>query len=334
MNPVRRRARQDPQFAARRQGLVRPARHRQQLDGRDSSPAVSSSPCPSSIRAFKLDPGISTYGGTIYWNDELRTFDRAGRQADGRADQRQCRGAVSTARSLRAERAEGAGDVGPGAGQRDQAQRQARAFTASCIATIAIPRWRISSTICSASAAISSPMPAPATSPSSSTARPMLKALEFYLRLGEAGGFPNPGSVSQGQMIQLMAAGKTAHTVGVVGAWAQFDDPEKSAVVGKLDAALIPAARAASMPAGPATGSAPLPATCRAKSSSPRSIPRNGSRPTTTRSPIPASARCRCEPISRDSDLARGAQVPLPEGAGRELQGGARCTRWCRRRRR
>ncbi len=41
-------------------------------------------------------------------------------------------------------------------------------------------------------------------------------------------------------MIQLMLTGKAAHTVGIVGAWAQLDDPNKSAVVGKFEAALIP----------------------------------------------------------------------------------------------
>ena len=41
-------------------------------------------------------------------------------------------------------------------------------------------------------------------------------------------------------MIQLMATGKAAQTVGIVGAWAQLEDPAKSAVVGKFDTALIP----------------------------------------------------------------------------------------------
>jgi multiple sugar transport system substrate-binding protein len=41
-------------------------------------------------------------------------------------------------------------------------------------------------------------------------------------------------------MIQLMATGKAAQTVGIVGAWAQLEDPTKSAVVGKFDTALIP----------------------------------------------------------------------------------------------
>jgi multiple sugar transport system substrate-binding protein len=41
-------------------------------------------------------------------------------------------------------------------------------------------------------------------------------------------------------MIQLMATGKAAQTVGIVGAWAQLEDPAKSAVVGKFETALIP----------------------------------------------------------------------------------------------
>jgi multiple sugar transport system substrate-binding protein len=69
-----------------------------------------------------------------------------------------------------------------------------------------------------------------------------LEALEFYLEIGEKGGYPSPGSVSQAQMIQHLLTGKAAHAIGIVGAWADVDDPQKSAVVGKLNAALIPRA--------------------------------------------------------------------------------------------
>jgi multiple sugar transport system substrate-binding protein len=41
-------------------------------------------------------------------------------------------------------------------------------------------------------------------------------------------------------MFQLMATGKAAQIIGVVAASAQFEDPNKSAVVGKIDAAVIP----------------------------------------------------------------------------------------------
>src|SRR5207245_2342025 len=45
---------------------------------------------------------------------------------------------------------------------------------------------------------------------------------------------------SQGQMIQLMSTGKAAQTVAIIGAWSQLEDPNKSAVVGKFETALIP----------------------------------------------------------------------------------------------
>jgi len=41
-------------------------------------------------------------------------------------------------------------------------------------------------------------------------------------------------------MIQLMATGKAAQTVAIIGAWGQLEDPNKSAVVGKFDVALMP----------------------------------------------------------------------------------------------
>jgi multiple sugar transport system substrate-binding protein len=69
-----------------------------------------------------------------------------------------------------------------------------------------------------------------------------LKAIQFFIDLGKQGGYPSPGSVSQGQLFQLLATGKAAHGIGVVAAMAQFDDPSQSAVVGKLNAALMPRA--------------------------------------------------------------------------------------------
>ena len=67
-----------------------------------------------------------------------------------------------------------------------------------------------------------------------------LKALEYYIELGKKGGYPSPGSVSQGQLFQLIATGKAAHGLGVIAAMAQFDDPSKSAVAGKINAWLMP----------------------------------------------------------------------------------------------
>jgi len=48
------------------------------------------------------------------------------------------------------------------------------------------------------------------------------------------------GSISQGQAIEALVTGKAAHIVAVIAAWGQVDDPDKSAVVDKVNAALIP----------------------------------------------------------------------------------------------
>jgi len=67
-----------------------------------------------------------------------------------------------------------------------------------------------------------------------------LRAFEFYKELGRVAGHPSVGSISQGQAIEALVTGKTAHIVAVIAAWGQVDDPDKSAVVDKVNAALIP----------------------------------------------------------------------------------------------
>jgi multiple sugar transport system substrate-binding protein len=69
-----------------------------------------------------------------------------------------------------------------------------------------------------------------------------LKALEFYLELAKAAGHPNTGSITQSDMLQLAATGRAAHFIGVIAGWYQLDDPNKSAVVGKFNVAVIPKA--------------------------------------------------------------------------------------------
>ena len=69
-----------------------------------------------------------------------------------------------------------------------------------------------------------------------------LAALEFYLRLAEEAGHPNTGSIMQADMMQLAATGRAAHFIGVIAAWSQLDDPDKSAVVGDMNVAVIPRA--------------------------------------------------------------------------------------------
>jgi multiple sugar transport system substrate-binding protein len=69
-----------------------------------------------------------------------------------------------------------------------------------------------------------------------------LQALQFYLDLAKEAGHPNTGSITQSDMLQLAATGRAAHFIGVIAGWYQLDDPNKSAVVGKFNVAVIPKA--------------------------------------------------------------------------------------------
>jgi len=66
------------------------------------------------------------------------------------------------------------------------------------------------------------------------------KALDIYVDLAKKYGPPNPGSYGQAQVIQALVTGKAAHATPVIAAWPQMDDPNKSAVVGKINVAPIP----------------------------------------------------------------------------------------------
>lgn len=188
---------------------------------------------------FRLDPEISTYGGTIYWNDKLRTFDPKGGKLMGvpvngnvevfyyRKDLYDKHGlkvpetwdeVLDNARKL---------DDGPrvyGFVHRDDRD--------SALADFSNYLFSFGGDVFKDASA--GDFTVTLNSPAA------LRALEFYLNLGKAGGYPTAGAVSQGQMIQLMATGKAAQTIGIVGAWSQLEDPGKSAVVGKFEAALIP----------------------------------------------------------------------------------------------
>ena len=67
-------------------------------------------------------------------------------------------------------------------------------------------------------------------------------ALDQFIELTRKCGVPNPGSIGQGDVIQLLATGKALQGQLVVAAWGNLQDPKKSAVVGKLDAVPIPRA--------------------------------------------------------------------------------------------
>lgn len=65
-------------------------------------------------------------------------------------------------------------------------------------------------------------------------------ALDSFIEVAKKCGAPNPGSTGQGEVIQLLAVGKAMQGQLIVAAWANFQDPKKSAVVGKLDVVPVP----------------------------------------------------------------------------------------------
>jgi multiple sugar transport system substrate-binding protein len=67
-------------------------------------------------------------------------------------------------------------------------------------------------------------------------------ALDDFIEVVRKCGAPNPGAIGQNDVIQLLSTGKALQGQLVLAAWANFQDPKKSAVVGKLDVAPIPRA--------------------------------------------------------------------------------------------
>ncbi len=76
-----------------------------------------------------------------------------------------------------------------------------------------------------------------------------LAGMETYLKLAGEVGHPSTAGQTQTNVIQNMATGRAGHIQGVP-APAQFDDPSQSAVVGKVDYAVVPG----SADHGPAPG--------------------------------------------------------------------------------
>jgi multiple sugar transport system substrate-binding protein len=68
-----------------------------------------------------------------------------------------------------------------------------------------------------------------------------LAALDTFVKLLTECGPANIGSVGQADEIQLMATGKVATMQAVIAAWANLEDPTKSAVVGEVAAVIDPA---------------------------------------------------------------------------------------------
>jgi multiple sugar transport system substrate-binding protein len=65
-------------------------------------------------------------------------------------------------------------------------------------------------------------------------------ALDYYLRIAKEAGHPQTASLDQAEVIQNMLTGKAAHISVVVSAWSQMDDPDKSAVIDKVEFAVTP----------------------------------------------------------------------------------------------
>ncbi|MDW4497204.1 extracellular solute-binding protein [Sulfitobacter sp. D35] len=76
-----------------------------------------------------------------------------------------------------------------------------------------------------------------------------LAGMETYMKLASEVGHPSTAGQTQTNVIQNMATGRAGHIQGVP-APAQFDDPNQSAVVGKVDYAMVPG----SADHGPAPG--------------------------------------------------------------------------------
>jgi len=68
-------------------------------------------------------------------------------------------------------------------------------------------------------------------------------ALDLYIDILKKCGPPNYGSLGQGDVIQLLATGKAPMGDVVTAAFASFEDPAKSAVVGKLETLPLPRGR-------------------------------------------------------------------------------------------
>lgn len=189
--------------------------------------------------SFKLDPGVSTFGGTIFWNDKLKTFDPKGGKlmgvpVNGNVEVLYYRKDLYDQHGLRPpqtwdELLANATKLNSPPGVYGFVHRDDRD---SALADFANYMFSFGGDIFANASA--GDFTVVFNSPANR------RALDFYLRLGKAGGYPSPGSVSQGTLIQLMLTGKAAQTVLIVGAWAQLDDANKSAVVGKFEATLIP----------------------------------------------------------------------------------------------
>jgi multiple sugar transport system substrate-binding protein len=66
------------------------------------------------------------------------------------------------------------------------------------------------------------------------------EALDLFAELANECGPPNVGAIGQGDVIQLLATGRALQGLAVVAAWPSLNDPERSAVVGRLASVVMP----------------------------------------------------------------------------------------------
>nr|WP_246374782.1 extracellular solute-binding protein [Aquamicrobium lusatiense] len=77
-------------------------------------------------------------------------------------------------------------------------------------------------------------------------------ALDYYIRLAKEAGHPKTAANDQANVIQAMVTGTAGHVMMVISAASQMDDPDKSAVVDKVEYAVPPSAPG--LPTAPALG--------------------------------------------------------------------------------
>lgn len=78
------------------------------------------------------------------------------------------------------------------------------------------------------------------------------EALDYYIRLAREAGHPKTAASDQAEVIQAMVTGHAAHIMMVIAAWSQMDDPNKSAIVDKVEWA--PAPSLPGLPTAPGLG--------------------------------------------------------------------------------
>jgi multiple sugar transport system substrate-binding protein len=78
------------------------------------------------------------------------------------------------------------------------------------------------------------------------------EALDYYIRLAREAGHPKTAASDQAEVIQAMVTGHAAHIMMVIAAWSQMDDPNKSAVVDKVEWAPPPSLEG--LPTAPGLG--------------------------------------------------------------------------------